>query len=159
MAGIQITDNTEAVLRELRENALKGLEIIGERAESYAAENCSPVGARGNHFPAELISEIRQSLTHNVDRDKMTVSIGTSRNIGAFAELGTGNLYNPPKEKWVEVVVQKGPHSGLDHWWFRDKNGDWEMGLPIPASPYIRPAIADHLDEYKNILETELNGE
>ena len=157
--GVKIEDNTKEVKKAMEAACLRALEIIGERAESRAAENCSPVGANGNHFPADLISEIRNSLSHSVDARKKTVTIGTSRNIGAFAELGTGKLYDPPKEKWIETAVQKGPHSGLDHWWFRDKDGNWEMGLPIPASPYLRPAIADHLDEYRDIIETELKGE
>ena len=150
---IKITDNTDSIIAAVREARGRALEIIGEQAEDNAKENCSPVGAHGQQFPGDLISNIRNSITHSVSGDR--VSVGTNLDIGAFAELGTGNLYEPP-EGFLQVGVGPGPHHGLDHWWFRDKDGSWEMGLPIPASPFIQPAISGHMEEYKNIITGEL---
>ena len=150
--NVKIDDNTAEIIAKAKAAAGRALETIGEQAESYAKEACSPVGAKGNLFPGDLISNIRNSIKHSVDGDEL--SIGSNLDIAAFAELGTGKLYKPP-EGFLVVGVSPGPHHGLDHWWFK-KGEEWIMGLPIPPSPFLQPAISGHLDEYAQIIANEL---
>ena len=54
-------------------------------------------------------------------------------------ELGTGKEYQPPPE-WMENNAERG--AGI-------RNG-------VKPRPYLRPAVENHRDEYKNIVENEL---
>lgn len=159
MADVRVEDNTGACIDAMTQAALRALEIIGGKAESYAKGLCAPRGPKGNKMPNDITAPLRNSITHKVDSAKMTVVVGSNQPMAAYVELGTGKAYKPPPE-WIQNAVKKGTHSGLDHWIFYDKKEKkFKIGLPMAPTPFIQPAIKNHIDEYKHVLETELKGE
>lgn len=141
MANTEMTDNTAEVLAALSRASARALEIIGGKAESYA-KGLAPVDT----------GALRNSITHKAEGGTMIV--GSNVEYAPYIELGTGKEYSPPPE-WIENNAKRG--RGLDKWYYKDKlTGEWRVGLPQKPRPFLRPAIEDHVQEYKAIAEAEL---
>ena len=140
--GINIVeDNTGQVLSELEKASARALESIGIHAEKYAKALC-PVGTtESTGKKGYRGGTLRNSITHSVDAGNKTVTIGSNVEYAPYVELGTGPNFTPPPE-WEQINVPKG--SGMGHAY-------------VHPRPYLRPAIQDHLDEYKNISNSELS--
>lgn len=132
MMKVEFTDNSKEVLAAMREAALRALEKCGLTAEGYA-KKLSPVDT-GN---------LRNSITHQVDEGEPAVYIGTNSEYGPYVELGTGKYY---------------PGGRPTPWVYQDAKGNWHMTHGQRAQPYLKPAVADHVQTYKNIIENEMKG-
>ena len=130
--GIRIEiDNTDAVIRACRAQIKKALEECGLTAERYAKEKC-PVDT-GN---------LRTSITHQMDGDNK-VLIGSNVEYAPYVELGTGKYADGGrKTSWV----------------YEDSKGNWHMTNGQKAQPYLKPALANHTDEYAKIIRENLEG-
>lgn len=124
-------DNTEAVRQAAKEQIIAALEECGLTAERYAKGNC-PVDT-GN---------LRNSITHQMDGDNRVI-IGSAVEYAPYVELGTG--------KYTEGG-RKTP------WLYEDSKGNWHRTSGQKAQPYLKPALADHVDEYKRIIKANLEG-
>ena len=131
--AVEFHSNLGAVLKGSEEAIARAAEIIGGMAESYAKELC-PVDT-GN---------LRNSITHTTENNNRTVVISSSVTYAPFIELGTG--------KYAE-----GGGGRQTPWSYQDSNGNWHTTSGMPPRPYIRPAIEKHKDEYKEVLQTEMN--
>ena len=129
MATVDITDNSAEVRAALEQAKARALEIIGGKIESYA-KALVPVDT----------GALRNSITHAVDGD--TVLAGSAILYAPYVELGTGKEYSPPPE-WMENNAPRG--AGI-------------ISRSVKPRPYLRPAVENHLDEYKNIIENELKN-
>ena len=129
MATVDITDNSAEVRAALEQAKARALEIIGGKIESYA-KGLVPVDT----------GALRNSLTHAVDGD--TVIAGSNLPYSAYVELGTGKDYSPPPE-WIENNAERG--AGI-------------ISRSVKPRPYLRPAVENHIDEYKNVMENELKN-
>ena len=134
MAQVEFHSNLDAVLNGSQEAIERAAEIIGGMAESYAKELC-PVDT-GN---------LRNSITHTTENNNRTVVISSSVTYAPFIELGTG--------KYAE-----GGGGRQTPWSYQDSNGNWHTTSGMPPRPYLRPAIENHKDEYKEVLEAEMSG-
>lgn len=124
-------DNTAAVICASRDQIKKALEECGLTAERYAKEKC-PVDT-GN---------LRNSITHQMDGDNK-VLIGSNTSYAAYVELGTGKYTDGGrKTSWV----------------YEDSKGNWHMTNGQKAQPYLKPALANHTDEYAKIIRENLEG-
>lgn len=137
----EIRDNHIKVIINAKGAAVeRALEKIGILAEKYAKARC-PVGTvESTGKKGYRGGTLRNSITHEVRGDNMT--IGTNVEYAPFVELGTGPYFTPPPE-WEQFSDSKG--SGIGHGYVRPR-------------PYLRPAIVDHMDEYKKALENELKS-
>lgn len=124
-------DNTDAVIRASKDQIRRALEECGLTAERHAKEKC-PVDT-GN---------LRNSITHQMDGDNK-VLIGSNTSYAAYVELGTG--------KYTEGG-RKTP------WLYEDSKGNWHRTSGQKAQPYLKPALANHVDEYKRIIKANLEG-
>lgn len=129
MADVQMTDNTAEVQSALEQATARAMEIIGGKIESYA-KGLVPVDT----------GALRNSLTHAVDGD--TVIAGSNIFYAPYVELGTGTEYEPPPE-WMENNAERG--AGI-------------IKASQKPRPYLRPAVENHIDEYKKVMETELKN-
>ena len=144
MASVDITDNT-AQFRDAAERAMaRALELIGGKAETYAKQEITNVGAVDT-------GALRNSITHAVEGESVTV--GSNMEYSPYIELGTGKDYSPPPE-WMEAHGKRG--KGRDKWFYQDAQGNWHIGYPQKPRHFLRPAVENHLDEYKNIIENEM---
>lgn len=129
---IELTDNSNLARRELEAACIRALEKCGLVAEGYAKRLC-PVDT-GN---------LRNSITHLVDISELLCRIGTNSEYAAYVELGTGKYY---------------PGGRQTPWVYQDAKGKWHLTYGQRAQPYLKPAVADHVPQYKDIIERELHG-
>ena len=78
---------------------------------------------------------LRNSITSEVAMDEKAVYVGTNVEYAASVEFGHHQQVGRYVPKLGKRLVREF----------------------VPGKPFLAPAIENHLDEYKNILETELN--
>ena len=132
--SIEITDNSKEVSAAIEAAILRGLEKCGLVAEGYAKKLC-PVDT-GN---------LRNSITHVVDEQELAAIIGTDSEYSAYAELGTG-------------IYAEGGGGRPTPWVYQDAKGNWHYTRGNKAQPYLKPALADHAQQYRDILVNELKN-
>lgn len=141
MSDIRITDDhTEEVLNALEQAAQRALEIIGINAEKYAKYLCPTGSEKTTGIKGYRGGTLKNSITYSVG-DK-TVAIGSNVEYAPYVELGTGSNFSPPPD-WEHFEVP--PSKGIGKAY-------------VDPRPYLRPAIEDHLDEYKDIIKSELQN-
>lgn len=149
---IEITDNQiDEVLAHLKAVKKRALTKIGIKAEKYAKALC-PVGTpesvatknkkTGKKYPKKGYrgGTLRNSITYEVKGDELTV--GSNVEYAPYVELGTGPYFTPPPD-WEEFTTEKG--AGIGH------------GYVHPRK-FLQPAIENHMNQYRQILEDELKN-
>lgn len=130
--NVTFTDNSGQIKAEMQAAVLRALEKCGLTAEGYAKKLC-PVDT-GN---------LRNSISHTVDEGDTTAYIGTNAEYAPYVELGTG--------KYAEG-------GRPTPWVYQDANGNYHRTRGNKAQPYLKPAVADHAQTYKTIIEDELKN-
>lgn len=87
ITSVQIIDNSEEVIATMREQAILGLQAIGQEAEGFAKDEC-PVDT----------GRLRNSISNEVDTDEVAVYVGTNVEYAPYVEFGdakhtTGNAH------------------------------------------------------------------
>ena len=137
---MQFTDNSGIFLSEMERAKKKALETMGQKAEGYAKKLC-PVGTEeSTGVKGYRGGTLRNSITHRLNGD--VLEVGSNVEYAPYVELGTGPHFVPPPE-WERFESEKGKGVGKAY---------------VKPRPYIRPAIEDHRDEYKQIAEREMKG-
>ena len=131
---LKINDYSEDVLEAMREAALRALERCGQQAEGYAKDNISVDTGQG-----------RNSISHTVDETNMAVYIGSALERLIYLELGTG-------------IYAEGGGGRPTPWVYQDAKGNWHYTRGNPAQPFLKPAVADHAQTYRNIIEDEMKN-
>ena len=134
LGGVVFEDHSAEVLGEMHDAVLRALERVGEQAEGYAKDLC-PVDT----------GQLRDSISHKVDDGEQVVYIGSNLDYAAYVELGTG--------KYAE-----GGGGRPTPWVYQDAKGNWHWTRGNPAQPFLKPAVADHAQTYRNIIEDELKN-
>lgn len=129
--SIRVENYTADVLAELGKAVEATLEDIGLTAEGYAIMQC-PVDT-GN---------LRNSITHQVDVNEKQVVVGTPVEYGIYVEMGTG-VY----------AVEGGRQTP---WVYMDSEGEFHRTSGMKPRPFVKPALEDHIEEYKSIIEEHL---
>lgn len=129
---ITFEDHSAEVLAAMESACLKALEECGLVGEGYAKKLC--------HVDTE---NLRNSITHQVDSSESAAYIGTNVEYAAYVELGTGKYY---------------PGGRPTPWAYQDAKGEWHWTAGSRAQPYIKPAVADHGQTYRNIIEDEMKN-
>lgn len=131
-----VTDNKEIVMDDLNHAKLRALEKCGLIAEGYAKKLC-PVDT-GN---------LRNSVSHTVvlDDSDSAAYIGTNSEYAAYVELGTGKYAT-------------GGGGRPTPWVYQDAQGHWHKTSGNKAQPFIKPAVADHTKQYRDIIESEMQN-
>ena len=132
LGGVVFNDYSADVLNEFHDAVLRALERCGEQAEGYA-KDLAPVDT-GN---------LRNSISHTVDEDEPAAYIGSNVEYAAYVELGTG--------KYTEG-------GRPTPWVYQDDNGNWHWTAGNPAQPFLAPAVKEHTQTYRNIIEDELKN-
>lgn len=129
---VNFKDNSGAVLSAFHSAVEKALETCGLVAEGYA-KKLAPVDT-GN---------LRNSISHKVDPEEPAVYIGSNSLYAAYQEFGTG-IYTD---------------GGRDTpWVYQDEKGNWHWTRGNKAQPFLKPAVADHARQYRQIIEQELKN-
>lgn len=131
---IKVTNNAKLTLEELQSACLRALERMGQQAEGYAIDLVPSPGKTGT-------GALKNSLTHKVVPSELTVYAGSDMSYASYVECGTGKYY---------------PGGRDTPWVYQDANGNWHYTHGQRAKPYLKPAIANHIGTYKNILKSEM---
>lgn len=130
---ITLDDHSAEVLSALDAAIARGLEKCGLVGEGYAKKLC-PVDTGNLH----------NSITHTVTNSgERAAYVGTDSEYAIYVEMGTG-----------KYVTGGRPTP----WVYKDAKGNWHMTHGQRARPYIKPAVAEHGEQYKRIIEAELKG-
>lgn len=129
---VDFTDNSKEVLAAMHEAAARALEKCGLVAEGYAKKLC-PVDT-GN---------LRNSITHTVDEQEPAAIIGTNNEYAAYVCLGTGKYADGGRPT---------------PWVYKDAKGQFHWTAGNKAQPFLKPAVSDHAEQYRDILKKELEN-
>lgn len=132
--SVEFKDNSSKVKSEFGEALLRGLEKCGLVAEGYAKKLC-PVDT-GN---------LRNSITHVVDEQEPAAIIGSNNSYAAYVELGTG-------------IYAEGGGGRPTPWVYQDAKGNWHYTRGNKAQPFLKPAVAEHADKYREIIKNALEN-
>lgn len=132
---IDLVDNSGLVKEEMRAAAIRALERCGMAAEKYAVDICPEAKEDGG--------TLKGSITHQVDISELLCQIGTNVEYAPYVELGTGIYY---------------PGGRQTPWVYQDAKGDWHLTHGQRAQPYLKPAVANHVPQYRGIIEGEMKG-
>ena len=127
---VNFKDNSGAILSAFHSAVEKALEECGLVAEGYA-KKLAPVDT-GN---------LRNSISHKVDPEEPAVYIGSNTEYAAYQEFGTG------------IYTEGGRDTP---WVYQDEKGNWHWTRGNKAQPFLKPAVADHARQYRQIIEQEL---
>ena len=130
--SIRFENNSGEVISTMQEAAIRALEKCGLTAEEYA-KRLAPVDT----------GTLRNSITHQVDDGESAVYIGSNVEYATYVELGTG--------KYAEG-------GRPTPWVYQDAEGNWHWTAGNPAQPFLKPAVADHAQTYRNIIEDEMKN-
>lgn len=131
--SMNFRDNSKEFLAAFSAAKERALEKCGLAAESFAVRLAPVAPVNGGN--------LRDSITHKVAENE--VYIGTDVEYAAYVELGTG--------KYAEG-------GRPTPWVYQDDEGRWHWTAGNPAQPYLKPAVADHKQTYRNIIKDELEN-
>ena len=129
---IDVVNNSAQGGEAFRAARLRALERCGMEAEGYAKDLAPVDTGRG-----------RNSISHKVDESEPAAYIGTNLDYMIYQELGTG------------IYAEGGRPTP---WVYQDANGNWHWTRGNRAHPFLKPAVADHPQTYRNIIEDELQN-
>lgn len=132
--SVEFTDNSSKVKSEFGEALLRGLEKCGLVAEGYAKKLC----------PVET-GNLRNSITHVVDEQEPAAIIGSNNSYAAYVELGTG-------------IYAEGGGGRPTPWVYQDAEGNWHYTHGQKPHPFLKPAVAEHADKYREIIKNALEN-
>ena len=132
--AVTFNDHSDEVLEAFDEACLRALERCGLQGEGYAKDLC-PVDT----------GALRNSISHKVVDSEPAVYIGTNAEHGGYVELGTGRY------------AVTGGGTPKSHWVYMGDDGKFHIGKPMKPRPYLKPAVANHVGTYRNIIKDELS--
>ena len=170
MAEIIISeDNSGQVLNELERKIQAALEACGNQAVSHAKQNITAGIPRNSGSWYTPTGDLRNSMTHKVASSEKSCYVGTNMNYAIYNELGTGKFTDGGggRKGWWVYVAGGGTKSSNGKIYskeeakrvmamLRAKGLDAHMTEGIKPLHFLRNAIRDHVDEYKSIIENEL---
>lgn len=131
-------DNRQMVKDALEVAKERALTIIGMKLERYAKALC-PVGTpESTGKRGYRGGTLRNSITYEVQDDG--VAVGSNVEYAPYVELGTGPHFVPPPD-WEQFTPVPGVGTGHGY---------------VHPRPFLRPAVEDHIAEFKEIMESEL---
>lgn len=160
--GVTFIDHSDDVRRLLEGATEAAAREIGGKIANYARQGLGKSrGPNGELWDADSIKDLRQSISVQVENtpEGKALMVGSNMQIAPYIELGTGKLYKPSPE-WIEYHGDDA-HSvgGLDYWTYFDPlEGIFKGGKPVPSQPFLRPAVLDHVAEYKDIVKKNMEN-
>nr|DAN11422.1 MAG TPA: putative tail component [Caudoviricetes sp.] len=157
---ITLEDHSAEVYKELEAACQRALEKCGLAAVNYATKLC-PV----------VTGDLRDSITHKVIDSEKAAYIGTNSEYATYVEMGTG-VYGPAPTSGYWVYVRGGESKKSNSPGkrytleeakrivaiLRRKGLDAHMTDGRKATPFIKPAVANHAEQYQKIIKRELKN-
>ena len=146
--SVEIHDNSKEVSDNIKEALLRGLETCGLVAEGYA-KKLAPVGTpESTGIPGYIGGLLRGSITHALSGKQPAISTyqdnaGTRR--GSYSGTAPEESGSNKSAVYIGTNVEYAPYVCLGT-------------IHMNAQPFLKPAVNDHKDEYRKILENSLKN-
>lgn len=163
---VHIEDHSPEVLAAVKNAVERGLMAIGEQAETYAKDNITSLGAVDtgrlrNSITYALKGHDGRTLKYTPEMQKAgqaatetTVHVTDSDTV----YIGTAVFYAPYIECGTGKYSSTGGGTHKESWFYRDEFGVGHIAHPQRPRPYLKPAVADHVTEYINMLKESLRN-
>lgn len=140
MAKVKLTVNnhTPELINHKDELIGIALEIIGTKMADYAAMNLERNPRRVD------TGRLKNSITHEVVPDEAMVEVGTNVEYAPYVEYGTG--------KYADGGGRQTP------WIYQDDDSNFHITSGMKPNHFLRDALQNHKQEYKQIAEAVLDG-
>lgn len=145
MPTVEFVSHIDDVLNASAEKLARAAEIIGGMMESKAKTYITDAIYSTPSGDYIRTGNLRNSITHDAIEDdhSVTIAVGSNVDYAPYVELGTGIYAEDGKGR-------KTP------WKYQDHNGKWHTTRGMEARPFLRPAVENHLNEYREVLRSEL---
>lgn len=142
MPNVEYVTHIDRVLSATSQALERAAEIIGGMMETNAKKNITETIYSHPSVGYIRTGNLRNSITHMTEEDKnsVTIAVGSAVEYAPYIELGTG--------KFAE-----GGGGRQTPWRYQDKDGKWHTTSGIPARPYLRPAVENHIRTYQDVLK------
>ena len=137
---VEVIDNSELIKNATDAQIEAALTACGLQAEGYAKSNLTAAGRRGEGI---LINSVTNTV--RVEKDRATAYVGTDVEYAVYHEVGTG-------------IYTEGGGGRQTPWSYKDRHGEWHTPRGLKPTHFLKNAIADHVEEYKAIIESHLKG-
>ena len=146
--SVKINDNSKEVSEAIKSALLKGLETCGLVAEGYA-KKLAPVGTpESTGIPGYIGGLLRGSITHAVSGKQPSISTyqdNAGKRRGSYSGTAPEEIGENNKSVYIGTNVEYSSYV--------------ELGtIKMDAQPFLKPAVADHANEYRKIIEKELKN-
>lgn len=133
---VKLTDNSKKVLQATEQQIQEALEAVGNQAVSHAKSNIT-AASRVN------TGALRNSMNHLVMGD--TCYVGTNQSYAIYNEVGTG-------------IYAEGGGGRQTPWVYQDGNGNWHRTRGMKGIHFLKDAVANNINEFKQIITNILKG-
>ena len=146
--SVEIHDNSKEIANNIKSALLRGLETCGLVAEGYA-KKLAPVGTpESTGIPGYIGGLLRGSITHALSGKQPSISTyqdNAGKRKGSYS--GTAPEESGSNENAVYIGTNVEYSSYV------------ELGtIKMDAQPFLKPAVADHANTYRKIIENELKN-
>ena len=146
--SVTIQDNSAEVSAEIKSALLRGLETCGLVAEGYA-KKLAPVGTpESTGIPGYIGGLLRGSITHALSGKQPSISTyqdNAGKRRGSYSGNAPEEIGENNKSVYIGTNVEYSSYV--------------ELGtIKMAAQPLLKPAVADHANEYRKIFENELKN-
>lgn len=145
MPNVEYVTHIDHVLSATSQALGRAAEIIGgmmeTKAKQYVTDEVYATPA-GKYIRT---GNLRNSITHDtVETDKdITIAVGSTVEYSPYVELGTG------------IYAEDG-QGRKTPWRYQDAQGNWHTTHGMQPRPFLRPAVMNHIENYKQVLHSEL---
>lgn len=136
--SFRVESNRDEILRAEKDITNKILQAWGIMAQGYAQEYL-------RRQDAVDTGNLMNSISFGIDPEASEMQVGTNVTYGKYIEFGTG-------------INASGGDGRKTPWRYQDSDGNWHTTRGFKARPFVRPALENHLDEYKDIMQEYLLG-
>lgn len=157
-------DNSDKVKDRFAKALIVALTKCGLLAERYAKQNITDVRAIDTGL-------LRNSITYALDGEeaaKRSYKASKGGKVGNYSGkapkepdgsgavfIGTNVEYGPYVELGTGIHTAGGRQ---DPWVYKDDRGVWHRTNGMKARPFLKPAIADHTEEYNKIIREAMEN-
>ena len=129
----------------------RAMMIIGGKAETYAKKLCPTGSPQSTGIPGYIGGTLKNSITF-ATHEKEGETITTEKGGSPTEPKHGGNEEQVEKTEKGTVILGTNVYYAP----YVEMGFTSTRGKHVPARPFIKPAIADHLEQYRKIMENEL---
>lgn len=165
--NVTVEDHSDEVLELFRAAIDRGLAACGETAVSYGVINLKQQGAWDTGRLANSLAYAVKGVTDQktikyTEEDAKSGAKGKEVQATTDEEdvcyIGTAVYYGPMIECGTGQYASTGGGTPKPSWVYQDEFGDWHRAYPQKPRPYLKPAVADHAQEFWELLKDSLEN-